>query len=325
MDEKELQNLFDNPSGEHTIDWCRFRNAEQEEKILRKQSEEFRRFWREKIMDNDVELSEADMDKVILFFDNTARGYGKFKESGGMACAKANLRMTQWYAALRDLKNKQDIKELVNRILTEKDDEVIIDLLDQLERVNRYNGNGLTSAGTIALSAILFTYNPDKYLAMLLFNHRLALIKFFGLGDINSYRTYGEKIVKTKNDIISNFKEKYGIDTTPWRLSFFAYCQLDGKYNWRSGARGVKITHAIGRVGSQSDINELNVTVQRNKIPESVRNAVWRRDRGQCAECGSRENLEFDHIIPVSKGGGNTVRNIELLCENCNRKKSSKI
>ncbi|HAM96004.1 TPA: HNH endonuclease, partial [Candidatus Azambacteria bacterium] len=28
---------------------------------------------------------------------------------------------------------------------------------------------------------------------------------------------------------------------------------------------------------------------------------------------------------PVSKGGSTTARNIELLCESCNRKKSDKI
>lgn len=63
----------------------------------------------------------------------------------------------------------------------------------------------------------------------------------------------------------------------------------------------------------------------RQPIPESVRIAVWRRDGGKCTKCGSRENLEYDHIIPISKGGGNSVRNIELLCEKCNRSKSNKI
>jgi tetratricopeptide (TPR) repeat protein len=60
-------------------------------------------------------------------------------------------------------------------------------------------------------------------------------------------------------------------------------------------------------------------------ISSSVRQEVWRRDEGKCVNCGSRENLEYDHIIPVSKGGSNTVRNIELLCEKCNREKTSKI
>ncbi len=64
---------------------------------------------------------------------------------------------------------------------------------------------------------------------------------------------------------------------------------------------------------------------KRTKIPEDVRIFVWRRDQGKCVKCGSRHNLEYDHIIPVSKGGSNTARNIELLCQDCNRKKSDQI
>ncbi len=60
-------------------------------------------------------------------------------------------------------------------------------------------------------------------------------------------------------------------------------------------------------------------------ISPEVKNAVWQRDRGKCVQCGSNKNLEFDHIIPVSKGGSNTARNIQLLCENCNRSKRDNI
>ena len=64
---------------------------------------------------------------------------------------------------------------------------------------------------------------------------------------------------------------------------------------------------------------------ERISISSNVKREVWRRDQGRCARCGSRENLEYDHIIPVAKGGSNTARNIELLCQECNRKKSAKI
>lgn len=63
----------------------------------------------------------------------------------------------------------------------------------------------------------------------------------------------------------------------------------------------------------------------KEEIPEKVRVAVWKRDEGKCVKCGNREKLEYDHIIPRSKGGSNTIRNIELLCEKCNRAKGSKI
>lgn len=60
-------------------------------------------------------------------------------------------------------------------------------------------------------------------------------------------------------------------------------------------------------------------------IPSEVKLSVWRRDSGKCVKCGSRERLEYDHIIPVSKGGSNTERNVQLLCEKCNREKAAQI
>jgi hypothetical protein len=68
-----------------------------------------------------------------------------------------------------------------------------------------------------------------------------------------------------------------------------------------------------------------NTTYERPRIPESIRIEVWRRDSGKCARCSSREKLEYDHIVPISKGGSNTARNIELLCEKCNRSKSNNV
>jgi hypothetical protein len=64
---------------------------------------------------------------------------------------------------------------------------------------------------------------------------------------------------------------------------------------------------------------------RREPIPERVRHEVWRRDRGTCVDCGSRARLEFDHIVPVSRGGSSSARNVELRCEPCNRRKGARI
>jgi hypothetical protein len=61
-------------------------------------------------------------------------------------------------------------------------------------------------------------------------------------------------------------------------------------------------------------------------IPTSVKLTVWKRDKGKCVNCGSTNNLHFDHILPFSKGGTSLKpENIQLLCARHNLQKSSKI
>lgn len=59
-------------------------------------------------------------------------------------------------------------------------------------------------------------------------------------------------------------------------------------------------------------------------IPQDVKIAVSARDDGRCRQCGSTQDLHFDHVIPWSKGGANTVNNIQLLCGPCNLRKGAK-
>jgi HNH endonuclease len=61
-------------------------------------------------------------------------------------------------------------------------------------------------------------------------------------------------------------------------------------------------------------------------IPASVKLQVWKRDRGRCVLCGSKENLHFDHIIPYSLGGSSAVtENIQILCAQHNLAKHDRI
>jgi hypothetical protein len=48
-----------------------------------------------------------------------------------------------------------------------------------------------------------------------------------------------------------------------------------------------------------------------------VRTAVWRRDEGRCVDCGAHEDLVFDVIVPVLRGGSLNTPNIELRCRSC--------
>jgi 5-methylcytosine-specific restriction endonuclease McrA len=64
----------------------------------------------------------------------------------------------------------------------------------------------------------------------------------------------------------------------------------------------------------------------RKALPQSVKNAVWIRDEGQCtyvhgdgSRCASRMMLELDHILMVCRGGRNEAANVRLRCRYHNR------
>lgn len=52
-------------------------------------------------------------------------------------------------------------------------------------------------------------------------------------------------------------------------------------------------------------------------IPNQVRRAIYRRDGYACALCGDPRHLQIHHFIPRGKGGGNTPRNLIVLCMYC--------
>ena len=61
-------------------------------------------------------------------------------------------------------------------------------------------------------------------------------------------------------------------------------------------------------------------------IPASVKLTVWKRDKGRCVICGSKDNLHLDHIIPFSRGGSSLVaENIQILCARHNLTKKDNI
>jgi hypothetical protein len=60
-------------------------------------------------------------------------------------------------------------------------------------------------------------------------------------------------------------------------------------------------------------------------IPQPVKIAVVTRDGGKCRRCRSTQDLQYDRIVPNSRGGSSTdVNNIQLLCGKCNSLKSNR-
>ncbi|MFF3416834.1 HNH endonuclease [Streptomyces sp. NPDC002698] len=46
------------------------------------------------------------------------------------------------------------------------------------------------------------------------------------------------------------------------------------------------------------------------------------RDRFTCRQCGAKEHLEVDHIVPVARGGSWEMSNLWVLCRPCHKRKT---
>jgi site-specific DNA-methyltransferase (adenine-specific) len=60
---------------------------------------------------------------------------------------------------------------------------------------------------------------------------------------------------------------------------------------------------------------------------ETIKHHLYKEQKGKCNACGKDFdllNLELDHIIPKSKGGGDYYENYQLLCGSCNRIKGDR-
>lgn len=60
-------------------------------------------------------------------------------------------------------------------------------------------------------------------------------------------------------------------------------------------------------------------------ISKQLRKNVLEKYSHTCCKCGATEKLEIDHIHPVSKKGLSEFCNLQVLCKQCNIKKSNKI
>ena len=62
-------------------------------------------------------------------------------------------------------------------------------------------------------------------------------------------------------------------------------------------------------------------------FPDDIKLAVWEEQGRRCALCGKEFDFEFmegDHITPWRDGGRTVKENCQMLCRECNRRKSAK-
>lgn len=83
-----------------------------------------------------------------------------------------------------------------------------------------------------------------------------------------------------------------------------------------------KAIEAATRPPSQNKQHERN----KPKINRRVRDRLWQNQNGLCKWCENhipKDRATLDHIVALSRGGGNGIDNLCMACEECNQKRSN--
>lgn len=127
---------------------------------------------------------------------------------------------------------------------------------------------------------------------------------------------YRERKNKQKKESIardSNHAEKSRV----WKNAWNALHRDDPKVK-ESHHKAVRKAHHKRRAAIHSNGETLTID------PDEW-DALCAKYDNRCLACGAKKKLEQDHIVPISKGGSNSISNVQPLCRSCNSKKYTKI
>jgi hypothetical protein len=135
---------------------------------------------------------------------------------------------------------------------------------------------------------------------------RLIHIVFWSISDKNNCIIYDIKKLKSEYPILD-------------KIQISRYC----KYLSKAGliqflSDNLLKIHPGKGLGLRRPYRMENYNV---KAWMKLRGVVLKRDNYTCQYCGSNENLQADHIIPISKGGLDNLENLITACRKCNVRK----
>ncbi len=148
----------------------------------------------------------------------------------------------------------------------------------------------------------------------------------------DKYEELENKYEEMKNNY-EEMKNKYSILENI--INKLQKCALDEAKNVHTSSENICEPNNDIPILSQNQKDENTCDINKNKkhVPKLLKNQSWdvyigrEKGVGNCFYCNSEidsKHFECGHVIPISKGGPDTIENLRPICSLCNRSMGSK-
>lgn len=111
------------------------------------------------------------------------------------------------------------------------------------------------------------------------------------------------------------------------KIEFTLYCDLSTDTQKTCALEVKEFIQPIIQRKEEKRIKALAIKQRRREfqiLQPQILLFLIERDGHKCRICNSIENIQVDHIVPLSKGGIDDALNLQLLCRYCNSSKGDK-
>jgi 5-methylcytosine-specific restriction endonuclease McrA len=129
---------------------------------------------------------------------------------------------------------------------------------------------------------------------------------------------------KNKEKILAKGRESYAKDLEKSRANRRKRVQEWRKRNPTRGAEDAKAYAKAHPEAKRLQEQKRRVRKLNNGEFQILAKETNRLLSSPCANCGSKEDITLDHIIPISRGGRHSIGNLQALCRTCNSSKNAK-
>ena len=303
---------------------------EASDRIWVEQSNQFKTFWKDRILSDDLgEISDDDCDKIVRILDQKAKG----NTSNSEAVAHAMVPQGAWRRMFNEFHNNKELSSLVFKIFNESNIVSKGKLIDQLYLENEGRRNNLTGPSGNAISALLAGYDPINNLSMISLNDRLKLINFlaekldfeWSNQDAWDNETIGHRIARSNQLLIDAFHDS-GLKASARTITRFCYSPAMRSL-WKDehvvqlADKNIQVTIPTIADELNDDVNHVDevresIKIQAliSKIGVSMGFSIWlpKGDRSRVLQEWEPEPGQLVDVLPLGYDSG-TMKTIEQI------------